>query len=51
LPGVRDWGLLESAIGRPYTGYYRRIHKKAAALVESLTATTVSPTETSARRF
>jgi death on curing protein len=28
--------LLESAIGRPFTGYYRAIHKKAAALVESL---------------
>jgi death on curing protein len=34
---VRDWGLLESAIGRPFTGYYRPIHRKAAALVESLT--------------
>jgi death on curing protein len=36
LPGIRDLGLLESAIGRPYTGYYSRIHHKAAALTESL---------------
>jgi death on curing protein len=27
---------IESAIGRPYVGYYRRIDEKAAALVESL---------------
>ena len=37
LPGVRDWGLIESAIGRPFTGYYRAIHRKVAALAESLT--------------
>src|SRR5438093_12245492 len=36
LPGIRDVALLESAVGRPYTGYYPRIHHKAAALVESL---------------
>lgn len=36
LPGLRDVALIESAIGRPYTGYYPRIHHKAAALVESL---------------
>jgi len=29
--------LLESAIGRPFTGYYRPIERKAAALTESLT--------------
>ena len=28
--------LIQSAIGRPYTGYYRSIHQKAAALAESL---------------
>lgn len=37
LPGVRDQGLIESAIARPYCGYYRPITKKAAALVHSLT--------------
>lgn len=35
-PGVLDWNLIKSAIGRPYTGYYRAIYRKAAALVESL---------------
>ena len=33
---MRDLGLIESAIARPYNGYYRRLHQKAAALVESL---------------
>src|SRR5581483_9899442 len=28
----------ESAIARPYSGYYRRIEQKAAALVESVAA-------------
>lgn len=28
--------LIESAIARPYTGYYRPIYRKAAALTESL---------------
>ena len=36
LAGIREVALLESAIGRPYTGYYRRTYQKAAALVESL---------------
>jgi len=36
LAGVRDLGLIESAIARPYTGYYRSIYRKAAALTESL---------------
>ncbi len=35
-PGIRDLGLIESAIARPYSGYYRPISKKAAALVQSL---------------
>jgi death on curing protein len=36
LQGVRDLGAIESAIARPYCGYYRSIAKKAAALVQSL---------------
>jgi death on curing protein len=35
-PGVRDYGAIESALARPYCGYYRPIAKKAAALVHSL---------------
>ncbi|HKW53504.1 MAG TPA: type II toxin-antitoxin system death-on-curing family toxin [Stellaceae bacterium] len=35
-PGVHDQRLIESAITRPYTGYYRHIAQKAAALVQSL---------------
>ncbi len=35
-PGIHDLGLIESAIARPYTGYYRSIHRKAAALAESV---------------
>jgi len=34
--GFIDSALVESAIGRPYTGYYRSIYKKAAALTHSL---------------
>ena len=36
--GVRDLTLIQSAIGRPYTGYYRFIYQKAAALLHSLAA-------------
>ena len=36
LEGVRNQHLIESAIGRPYSGYYRSIHAKAAALTQSL---------------
>ena len=35
-PGVQNLDLLLSAIGRPYTGYYRSITRKAAALVQSI---------------
>ncbi len=35
-PGVRDLGLLESALFRPRTGYYQDIVEMAAALFESL---------------
>ena len=34
--GVRDMGLLESALLRPQTGYYRDLTEEAAALWESL---------------
>ena len=34
--GVRDLGLLESALYRPQTGYYRDLSEQAAALFESL---------------
>lgn len=34
--GIVSLDSIESAIGRPYTGYYRPIEKKAAALVESV---------------
>jgi death-on-curing protein len=34
--GVRDKGLLESALFRPQTGYYEDIAEMAAALFESL---------------
>lgn len=35
-PGVRDRGLLESALFRPQTGYYPDLPAMAAALFESL---------------
>ena len=35
-PGVRDLGLLESALYRPQTGYYEDLFEQAAALFESL---------------
>ena len=34
--GVRDYGLLESALYRPQTGYYTDLIEEAAALWESL---------------
>lgn len=37
LEGTRDRGAIEAALARPYCGYYLRIEKKAAALVESVT--------------
>jgi death-on-curing protein len=36
LPGIRDQGLIESAIARAYSGYYRSIAGEAAALTHSL---------------
>ena len=35
-PGIHDFDALLSAIGRPYTGYYRSIASKAAALLQSI---------------
>ena len=35
--GVRDLGLLQSALGRPQTGYYGSLSLQAAALLQSLT--------------
>ncbi len=34
--GIRDQGLLESALFRPQTGYYAHLEEMAAALFESL---------------
>jgi len=34
--GIRDMGLLESALYRPQTGYYQNLDEMAAALFESL---------------
>jgi death-on-curing protein len=36
LDGIRDRGLLESAVFRPQTGYYENVAEEAAALLESL---------------
>lgn len=36
LDGIRDRGLLESAVLRPRSGYYSNIVEEAAALMESL---------------
>ena len=36
LDGIRDLGLLESALYRPRTGYYQDLAEMAAALFESL---------------
>ena len=35
--GVRDMGLVESALMRPRTGYYSTLSLQAAALLQSLT--------------
>jgi death on curing protein len=36
VAGIPNLGLVQSAIGRPYTGYYRSLERKAAALVWSM---------------
>ena len=35
--GVRDLGLLQSALSRPQTGYYKTLFLQSAALLQSLT--------------
>lgn len=35
-PGVRDLGLLESALARPRSGYYETLCEQAAALLHSM---------------
>ena len=35
-PGVLDRGLLESALARPKSGYYKSLSEQAAALFQSL---------------
>lgn len=36
IDGIRDGGLLESAVFLPQTGYYNSVAEEAAALMESL---------------
>ena len=33
---MSNLSLIESALGRPYSGYHRTIYRKAAALMESM---------------
>ena len=35
-PGYRDKGLVDSAINRPRTGYYKNLFEEAAAMMESV---------------
>lgn len=35
-PGTRDIGLVESALARPKSGYYKSLSEQAAALLQSL---------------
>ena len=35
-PGIRDKGLLESALARPQSGYYTTLSEQAGALLQSL---------------
>ena len=36
IDGIRETGLLESAVFRPQTGYYNSVPEESAALMESL---------------
>jgi death-on-curing protein len=36
VAGIPNLGLVESAIARPYNGYYRLIEEKCAALIDSV---------------
>lgn len=38
VSGVRDLGLVESALARPRSGYYASLSEQAAALLQSLAA-------------
>jgi len=35
-PGFRDKGMVDSAINRPKTGYYKNLFEEAAAMMESI---------------
>jgi death-on-curing protein len=35
-PGIRDLGMLDAALHRPRSGYYRSLSEQAAALLQSL---------------
>jgi death on curing protein len=48
LDGIGNFGLIDSALARPYSGYYRKIEEKAAALVESFSTNHGSSMATSA---
>ncbi|MGR3462695.1 MAG: type II toxin-antitoxin system death-on-curing family toxin [Roseovarius sp.] len=37
-PGVSSVALIDSALSRPYSGYHLPIHRKSAALLESMVA-------------
>ncbi|MDQ2711385.1 MAG: hypothetical protein M3Y24_03970 [Acidobacteriota bacterium] len=41
--GVRDQGLLESAVARPQTGYYRDLVEEAGALCEAVPLNPLQP--------
>ena len=34
--GIHESGRIEAAVNRPYSGYYKPIHKKAAVLVDGV---------------
>jgi death-on-curing protein len=36
LPGILNLDVIESALGRPYTGYYPKIWQKAGATAQSI---------------
>jgi death-on-curing protein len=44
--GVVSIDAIQSAIGRPYSGYHRPIHRKAAALLHALIRTMALSTAT-----
>jgi death on curing protein len=36
LPGILNLEVIESAVGRPYTGYYPKLWQKAGAIAQSV---------------